>query len=715
MMAQSPPNDSLQIQLQRTQQLIDTQKFAEAQPLTERTLMYALFQKKGSSTGEAQYQLGQINQFLGKTDTAIVFYSQAANTFEQNHLRERQARALHNQARLVQSKRKYDEAAQLHYKVLKIYNENFSTAQAQKNLSLKAATLERMAVLMTNEKQYDQAEVYALEAYQLFEKIGDKGALEICCAAVGNVYFFLKKYDVATIYYQRAVDLCAEIGRKSGRAFTNLASVLNEANRYDEAMPYFYKALEEYQAITFAREKYSTSPNMEPMLIAHTYCNIGITHHKKGELDLAKAFILRGIDSLKILNLTAGLPIVYDELIQILAKKGDFTLALDYQKRLGKLQDSMFYNRRQTELLEWQTKFDTEKKNKEIQLLNQENQVHELQLQRQTLDLINQRLLVEKNAQSIEVLKQAKALQEAQLARTEAAFGNEKQEKLAQKAMLDVATRDQLLQKFVADDARNKMWVSVGILLILMALGVALWQVFRQRQKNMIAKAEIEKIQIEQKNKEAFLAVEMKLLRSQMNPHFMFNVLNSINRYVLENDASQASAYLTKFSRLMRLVLENSRSEKVTLENELTALSLYIELETLRFKDKISYSLTVDPSVDKRFTRLPPLMIQPYVENAIWHGLMHRDEGGRIDIHLKQPDESLLEVEIVDNGIGRKAAMALKSKSAIEKKSFGMQITSERLALVQTSNDTDTHIEINDLEDRFGNPLGTQVLLRIPC
>ncbi len=165
----------------------------------------------------------------------------------------------------------------------------------------------------------------------------------------------------------------------------------------------------------------------------------------------------------------------------------------------------------------------------------------------------------------------------------------------------------------------------------------------------------------------------------------------------------------------MRLVLENSRSEKVTLENELAALSLYIELETLRFKDKISYSLTVDPSVDKRFTRLPPLMIQPYVENAIWHGLMHREEGGRIDIHLSHPTENQLEVEIMDNGIGRKAAIALKSKSATDKKSFGMQITSERLALVNTLYNTDTSIQITDLEDKNGNSLGTKVTLRIPC
>ena len=714
--AQTLPQDSLQSQLQRTRELIDTKKYGDAQMRISKILLTAYAQGHGWSIGEAQYQLGQINQFMGQPDSAIALYDQAANTFELYNFPERQARTLSLQARLIQGKRQYEEATERHFKVLKIYNEKLTPAQAEKNIDIKASTLERMAVLMTNQKQYDQAETYALEAYQLFEKFGDKGLWEICCTAVGNVYFWKKQYDKAGIYYQKAVDLCTEIGRKSGRPLNNLALVQSKAKRYDEAIATYKKAIEEYQATPFDREKYSTNPLVtERVLIAQTYSNIGSTYHYKGDLDKAKDYILRGLDSLSVLNSTAGLSEMYDELVTVLSKKGDFALALDYQKRIKVLQDSTFYNRRQTELLELQTKFDSEKKNKEILLLSQDKKVRDLQLERQTLDLINQRLLTEKNVKNIEILKQAKALQEAQLARTEAAFDIEKQEKLAQKALLDVATRDRLLQKNAVDEARAKLWILGGILTIIMAFGAALWQIFRQRQKAEIARAEVEKMQMEQKNKEAFQEMEMKLLRSQMNPHFMFNVLNSINRYVLENDSVQASTYLTKFSRLMRLVLENSRSEKVTLENELAALSLYIELETLRFKDKISYSLTVDPSVDKRFTRLPPLMIQPYVENAIWHGLMHREEGGRIDIHLSHPTENQLEVEIMDNGIGRKAAIALKSKSATDKKSFGMQITSERLALVNTLYNTDTSIQIKDLEDKNGNSLGTKVTLRIPC
>lgn len=713
LLAQNPLADSVRSILKQTQQLINADKLDDAKRYASNAWELANTEGFGWGIGEAQLQMGQVYRYSDKEDSAILYFKQAVETFEKYNLPERQARALCLQARLVQSKRRYEEAAELHFKVLNIYNKNLSTEEAAKNLDIKATTLERMAVLMTNQKQYDQAETYALEAYHLFEKFGDKGLWEMCCAAVGNVYYRTKQYDKATIYYQKAVDLCIETGRKAGRPLNNLAMVQDKAERYDEAIATYWKAIEQYNINPLYAER---------VLTAQTFSNIGSVYHDKGDFDQAKAFILRGIDSLKNLNSTANLTDVYEELVTVLSKKGDFVTALSYQKRIAHLQDSLFFKRRQTELLELQTKFDSEKKNKEIQLLNQEKTllhqdkiVRDLQLQRQTLDLLNQRLLTEKNEQVLEVLRQSKVLQEVQLAKTQTAFDIEKQEKAAQTALLKMAEQDRQMQLNATADARTKIGILGGVLAGFLALGIALWQIFRQRQKAAMARAQIEKIQIEQYNREALQEIEKKLLRSQMNPHFMFNVLNSINRYVLENDSVQASAYLTKFSRLMRLVLENSRSEKVTLENELAALSFYIELEALRFKDKISYSLSVDPSVDKRFIRIPPLMIQPYVENAIWHGLMHRDLGGKIEITVKQTTENLLEVEITDNGIGRDAALALKSKSATDKKSFGMQITSERLALVNTLYNTQSIIEVKDLKDTEGVASGTKVILKIPC
>ncbi len=206
---------------------------------------------------------------------------------------------------------------------------------------------------------------------------------------------------------------------------------------------------------------------------------------------------------------------------------------------------------------------------------------------------------------------------------------------------------------------------------------------------------------------------EMTALRAQMNPHFIFNCLNSIKLYATENDAAKASDYLTKFSRLIRLVLENSRSEQVTLQNELDALRLYLTMEAMRFKAKLSFRIDIDPAIDAEFIEIPPLLLQPYVENAIWHGLMHKESGGTVLVRVEQPQPNCLQVHISDDGIGRAEAAHLKSKSAMPKKSFGMKVTSERIALINQLYKTSTHVQIRDLVDSEGHAAGTEVRLEI--
>ena len=220
--------------------------------------------------------------------------------------------------------------------------------------------------------------------------------------------------------------------------------------------------------------------------------------------------------------------------------------------------------------------------------------------------------------------------------------------------------------------------------------------------------------QLETEFEQKLADTEMTALRAQMNPHFIFNCLNSIKLYTLDNEADKASDYLTKFSRLIRLVLENSRSELVSLQNELEALYLYIELEAMRFKQKVRFSLNVAPEIDQRFIRIPPLLIQPYVENAIWHGLMHKSKGGMVSIEVSQPQETLLHIEITDDGIGRERAAELKSKSAGKHKSFGMRVTADRIRMINQLYNIQTKTQILDLVDSEGEACGTKVILEIP-
>ena len=209
------------------------------------------------------------------------------------------------------------------------------------------------------------------------------------------------------------------------------------------------------------------------------------------------------------------------------------------------------------------------------------------------------------------------------------------------------------------------------------------------------------------------LALEMQALRAQMNPHFIFNSLNAINRFILQNDKLQASEYLTKFSRLVRLILENSKESLISLESELESLSLYLELESLRFEKRFQYKISVPPELLEAEVKVPPLIIQPFAENAIWHGLMHKPEKGQLDIEISSEKDQLY-IRISDDGIGREKSREIESKSAILHKSMGQQITMERIAALGSHDAAKSSVSVNDLVNTDGKGAGTEVIIQIP-
>jgi LytS/YehU family sensor histidine kinase len=202
-------------------------------------------------------------------------------------------------------------------------------------------------------------------------------------------------------------------------------------------------------------------------------------------------------------------------------------------------------------------------------------------------------------------------------------------------------------------------------------------------------------------------------LRQQMNPHFIFNTLNSIQYYMYQHDKLATNNYLTKFSSLMRKVLENSQHTHVPIRDELDALNLYLELELIRFKDKFEYMITVDEEIDTLLYKIPTMLIQPFVENSISHGVMPCEYKGLIKIDLKLEDEYLTCV-IEDNGIGREAAQEKKRRSESNHNSLGTQIVSSRLDLVNSLYGTSLKTIYTDLKNSKGEPEGTRVEIQIP-
>ncbi|MFD2574253.1 two-component regulator propeller domain-containing protein [Spirosoma soli] len=230
-----------------------------------------------------------------------------------------------------------------------------------------------------------------------------------------------------------------------------------------------------------------------------------------------------------------------------------------------------------------------------------------------------------------------------------------------------------------------------------------------RRREARLVKEQREKSEL----RERIAASEMKALRSQMNPHFLYNSLNAIRLFVLQNDSDNADKYLVKFARLMRLILENSRLEWVTLASELEQLALYLELEQLRFGNKFDFKVDADPALDRENTSIPPMIIQPYIENSILHGIAHKKNRGTIQVCIKPVDDRL-ECTVEDDGVGRLKASELKSKTVSSHKSVGLKVTEERLQLISQRSGKETRVTIVDKVGDDQQPLGTKVIIQLP-
>lgn len=233
--------------------------------------------------------------------------------------------------------------------------------------------------------------------------------------------------------------------------------------------------------------------------------------------------------------------------------------------------------------------------------------------------------------------------------------------------------------------------------------------VFRVRIQNIRKKEKAEfdkKVEISK--------VELKALRAQMNPHFVFNSLNSIQHYILNSNSEEAAKYLNKFAKLIRVILNNSEKAMVTINEDVESLRLYLELEQMRFDGKFDYAIHIDPSVDGDYDEIPPMLMQPYIENAILHGLNPKPEKGHLKIDIFTKDNYIV-CRISDDGIGRDNAGEIKrTQPGQQYKSLGMKITSERVRILNNINNSDLSVSITDLKDENGKPCGTMVELFIP-
>lgn len=244
---------------------------------------------------------------------------------------------------------------------------------------------------------------------------------------------------------------------------------------------------------------------------------------------------------------------------------------------------------------------------------------------------------------------------------------------------------------------------------LLLSVTVLVWRLFHYRVK-AIRKKEIEKTATAARIAE----LEQAALRSRMNPHFIFNCLNSIQLYVMDKDTLGANEFITNFARLIRQTLDISARSRILLRDEIEYLTTYMELEKKRCEDNFTFKIHMTPGIDPSAYTIPPMILQPYVENAIHHGIAHRDDKlGRIRIMIEtDPDYLIFTIE--DNGVGRKLAAQYKSRNPIQYQSQGMQLTAKRIGMLNQHGKAPICIAIEDIEDHARQPGGTHAIIRFP-
>jgi LytS/YehU family sensor histidine kinase len=253
-------------------------------------------------------------------------------------------------------------------------------------------------------------------------------------------------------------------------------------------------------------------------------------------------------------------------------------------------------------------------------------------------------------------------------------------------------------------------WQTLPFQVLVIAVVILVTWILVAWRFGIIRKEEQKKVALQQRLND----LEQMALRAQMNPHFIFNCLNSIQNFIINNDLETTNWYLTGFAHLIRQTLDNSEKSNISITNEINYLKRYLELEMMRFGHSFNFSIEVDPAIDPDLVTIPTMILQPYVENSIRHGIRYKRNGeGRIEIKFLKSNSDFLCI-IQDNGIGRKKANDYKSQMHVEYQSKGMSLTAERINILNRQLTDPITIEIIDLTDAQNQPAGTKIVIRFP-
>ncbi|MDD7915403.1 tetratricopeptide repeat protein [Polaribacter ponticola] len=473
---------------------------------------------------------------------------------------------------------------------------------------------------------YTTAINYNKEALEIAEKVenpnsGILRSMEVSYNSIGNIYILLEQYKLAEKSFKKAIKIAEKSKNKWSLSINNenIAKIKEAQDSLDLAIYYTKKALTIDKSIN----------NHYGRMIC--YNRLGKLFIKKGEYSNAKQVLNDAMPIAKSVKNNFYIALINNNLGWVDTKTKNFSKAKEHFKTSLEIAEKKNYKTALTEIYTNYSEYYEQTGNHE----------NALKYYKKYTTISNQ-LLNDKTSKYVNDLiakydSERKTNQIKNLA---------KQNEIAQLQLIK----------------NRNLWAI--FLVSIFCLLVILYFLYRQNSL---------------KKEKKILTLEQDVLRNQMNPHFIFNALNSIKHYIINNEQKNAVHYLNKFSKLIRKILESSSVKEVSLQEELETMDLYMNIENIRFSNEIDYNFNVDQTLDLSKIKVPPLVLQPFLENALWHGLSSKKGDKNILLSVHKPSENFIQIDIQDNGIGRKASAKIKSNKTIKRKSIGIELTKERL------------------------------------
>lgn len=552
-----------------------------------------------------------------------------------------------------------------------------------------------------NITEYDKAEEYYKSALELARKIRSVEGEVITLNQLGVIYRRQDKVKGALNYHQAALEIISKIKNPNedfkvshSISVNSIGNIYLTIRQYELALAKFQESIEIQKELNDLRG------------LAINHQNIGYAYQNIGDLDLALENFNKSLEYNNLNNSDLGRVICHNSISNILIKQGKYNEAYNYindivptAEELGnRYYLSEVYNTIGWALIKKNNLDEAEEYlYKSLKIGADNNIPSSLSVSYLHLSELHQKQNNFKEAlehfqSSIDIDK--KTFNEKNIRWVTNLMSNFEDEIKNNKIVrLD---KEKKIAELNLTKSRNILIITFVSLAL---FSVVLYSIYRQRLL---------------KNDKKILMLEQEALQSQMNPHFVFNALNSIKLYIINNEQKNAVYYLNKFSKLIRNILDASKVKEVSLSEELSTMNLYMSIENIRFSNEIEYSERVDEDINLESIKVPPLILQPFLENAIWHGLSSKKGSKKVSLEVLKISEDFIQIDIEDNGVGREQAFRIKKNKSLNRRSIGIDLTKQRLQNFTNEFKDDFSLDYFDLKDAEGKAIGTKVSIKIP-